>query len=186
MRIVVYVLLGIAAVTTILSLIGPNIDLAHRRPVLRPGHRQFRRNQQPVSGAAARARARSSVYTCIGVIVLALASFLPWRLPSIAPRKAIALTLSLVLGPGILVNGILKPYGGRPRPIEVTEFGGPLQFVDWWNPTGACEGNCSFMSGEATDGGLDVRPCHAGAAALAGLGARRGVCVHRGRSARCG
>ena len=81
---------------------------------------------------------------------MALARLLPWRLPSIRPRNAIALTLSLLIGPGLLVNAILKPYGGRPRPYEVVQFGSDLRFVDWWNPTGACDGNCSFMSGEAS------------------------------------
>jgi membrane-associated phospholipid phosphatase len=46
------------------------------------------------------------------------------------------------------VNGILKEHWGRPRPIDVVEFGGTKQYVDWWKPTGACERNCSFVSGE--------------------------------------
>jgi membrane-associated phospholipid phosphatase len=75
---------------------------------------------------------------------------LPWRLPSLSARTAAFLTLSLMLGPGLLANGILKPHWGRPRPIEVTQFGGNLTFVEWWNPTGACQSNCSFISGEAS------------------------------------
>jgi membrane-associated phospholipid phosphatase len=59
------------------------------------------------------------------------------------------LTLGLLLGPGLLVNGILKEHWGRPRPVDVTQFGGTKVYVDWWNPTGACEHNCSFVSGEA-------------------------------------
>jgi membrane-associated phospholipid phosphatase len=40
----------------------------------------------------------------------------------------------LVLGPGLLVNGILKPNWHRPRPVQVTEFGGQLPYADWWKP----------------------------------------------------
>ena len=47
------------------------------------------------------------------------------------------------------MNGILKEHWGRPRPIQVTQFGGDKPYVNWWNPTGACARNCSFVSGEA-------------------------------------
>src|SRR5207244_1595195 len=40
-------------------------------------------------------------------------------------RRACALiVLALALGPGLLVNGILKPLWGRPRPHQVQVFGG--------------------------------------------------------------
>jgi membrane-associated phospholipid phosphatase len=48
------------------------------------------------------------------------------------------------------VNGILKDHWHRPRPVQVTEFGGDEAYVDWWNPRGTCEHNCSFVSGEAS------------------------------------
>ena len=41
-----------------------------------------------------------------------------------------------------------KSYWGRPRPVVVTEFNGPWEFMPWWDPRGACERNCSFFSGE--------------------------------------
>ena len=147
MRVFVYVLLGIAAVTTAISLIGPNIDLAIASLFYDPATRQFAASNPYLAGL--REYGMISVGTCIGVIGLAMVRLLPWRLPSIPARSAIALTLSLILGPGILVNGILKPYGGRPRPAELTQFGGNLHYVDWWNPNGACDGNCSFISGES-------------------------------------
>jgi lipid A 4'-phosphatase len=153
LRVLVYVLLGIVAATTILSLIGPNVDIAIAGLFYDPVAARFLIHplETPFS-AALREHGLVSVWTCIGVVVLALTPlvnrFLSWRLPSIPARSAIALTLSLLLGPGLLVNGIFKPHGGRPRPVEITEFGGPLRFVDWWNPTGACDSNCSFMAGE--------------------------------------
>jgi membrane-associated phospholipid phosphatase len=48
----------------------------------------------------------------------------------------------------VLTNLTFKSYWGRPRPVVVTEFNGPLEFVPWWDPRGACGRNCSFFSGE--------------------------------------
>jgi membrane-associated phospholipid phosphatase len=47
-----------------------------------------------------------------------------------------------------VTNLILKDHWGRPRPIDVTTFGGDQQFVPWWDPRGACPDNCSFVAGE--------------------------------------
>jgi membrane-associated phospholipid phosphatase len=32
--------------------------------------------------------------------------------------------------------------------VVVTQFGGDLAFVPWWDPRGGCGRNCSFFSGE--------------------------------------
>ena len=48
----------------------------------------------------------------------------------------------------MLTNLTFKSYWGRPRPVVVTEFNGPWQFVPWWDPRGECGRNCSFFSGE--------------------------------------
>jgi lipid A 4'-phosphatase len=55
-----------------------------------------------------------------------------------------------VLGPGLIVNGIFKSFWGRPRPRHLVEFGGTADFMAWWDPTGVCVRNCSFVSGEAS------------------------------------
>jgi len=33
---------------------------------------------------------------------------------------------------------------------EVTQLGGPEQFMPWWDPRGACDKNCSFVAGEGS------------------------------------
>mgnify|MGYP001176977867 CR=1 FL=1 len=63
-------------------------------------------------------------------------------------RRVLFLGLSLALGPGLLVNGVLKEVSHRPRPIQVTEFGGPSEFRPWYAFDGGCSRNCSFVSGE--------------------------------------
>jgi len=43
-------------------------------------------------------------------------------------RHGLYLFLVLAIGPGLLVNTIFKDHWGRPRPRQVTEFGGNMQF----------------------------------------------------------
>jgi len=64
-----------------------------------------------------------------------------------APRAATAL-IGLVLGPGVLVNSILKQVWGRPRPVHLEMFGGEAPYVPVWQVSRWCPENCSFTSGE--------------------------------------
>lgn len=44
-------------------------------------------------------------------------------------RYGLFILLSVVLGPGLLVNGVLKDHWGRPRPRQVLELGGGYPYV---------------------------------------------------------
>jgi membrane-associated PAP2 superfamily phosphatase len=81
-------------------------------------------------------------------LALACKLLLPRRPMLLSGRAVLLLILTLALAPGLLANVILKDNSGRPRPGLVTEFGGPAQFVPWWNLEGPCEKNCSFVAGE--------------------------------------
>ena len=67
----------------------------------------------------------------------------------VRPRVTVFMLLALALGPGLLVNGILKEIWGRARPRDVVEFGGGADFSPAWWISGQCYRNCSFVSGEA-------------------------------------
>jgi lipid A 4'-phosphatase len=54
------------------------------------------------------------------------------------------------VGPGILVNGTFKEHWGRPRPREITEFGGKENYVKVW-VKGNTKGK-SFPCGHASMG----------------------------------
>jgi lipid A 4'-phosphatase len=60
--------------------------------------------------------------------------------------------LALALGPGLVVNGVLKEYWGRPRPQQLAQFGGTASFVPALWPSRQCAHNCSFVSGHAAAG----------------------------------
>ena len=66
-------------------------------------------------------------------------------------RACLVIVLTVTLGPGLVVNGILKPYWGRPRPRQVTMFGGTQAHHPWWRPGGPGSG-ASFPSGHAAMG----------------------------------
>lgn len=55
-----------------------------------------------------------------------------------------------LLGPGLLVNGILKTYSGRARPRDVLQFGGDHFFTPIGQIANQCLRDCSFVSGEVS------------------------------------
>jgi len=62
-----------------------------------------------------------------GLIMITLSY---WNVKYINYRKAsMVLIFTLVVGPGLIVNLVLKDHTGRPRPREITEFGGNEKFV---------------------------------------------------------
>ncbi len=62
------------------------------------------------------------------------------------------LVAALALGPGLLIDVVLKDNWGRARPAKVVEFGGTRTFTPALVPTDQCEKNCSFVSGHASAG----------------------------------
>ena len=89
----------------------------------------------------------------VGVPTLFLLSLLLrrplWRIDA---RVALFLLLALALGPGLLVNTVLKDHWGRARPSQVTEFGGTQHFTPALLPSDQCARNCSFPGGHPAIG----------------------------------
>lgn len=63
-------------------------------------------------------------------------------------RKAVFILLFIALGPGLVINVLLKDQLGRARPREVIEYGGSHQFTQVWQH-GKAGKNSSFPSGHA-------------------------------------
>jgi membrane-associated PAP2 superfamily phosphatase len=82
------------------------------------------------------------------IVALVVKLVRPDRPLWISGRAIIFLLVTLALSAGILTNLGFKSHWGRPRPVVVTQFGGDLPFVPWWDPRGGCGRNCSFFSGE--------------------------------------
>ena len=82
------------------------------------------------------------------IVALVVKLLRPDRPLLVSGRAIIFLLATLILSAGVLTNLTFKSYWGRPRPVVVTQFNGPDQFMPWWDPRGACGRNCSFFSGE--------------------------------------
>lgn len=67
---------------------------------------------------------------------------------SVCVRRPLCLLVVFAVGPGLLVNGVLKALWGRARPVDVFDFGGDSPFSPAWGFSQACADNCSFTSGE--------------------------------------
>jgi membrane-associated PAP2 superfamily phosphatase len=68
-------------------------------------------------------------------------------------RRCLFVVLAVALGPGLAVNGVLKPVWGRPRPRQVMQFGGVKAYRAWYQPAGlSAAAGKSFPSGHAAMG----------------------------------
>src|ERR1700712_969677 len=82
------------------------------------------------------------------IVALVIKLARPDRPLLMSGRAMVFLLVTLILSAGVLTNLTFKSHWGRPRPVVVTQFSGPQEFVPWWDPRGSCGRNCSFFSGE--------------------------------------
>jgi lipid A 4'-phosphatase len=73
-------------------------------------------------------------------------------------RALVFLIATIVVAPVLVVNLGLKDHAHRPRPTQTQDFGGVYEFRPWDRFDGACKKNCSFVSGEASQGFWMVAP----------------------------
>ncbi len=146
-------LLGAIAVVSMLFLALPGLDTGFSSLFYAPGYGGFPASIIPAL-ILLRDTSRIVLWLVgallLGCLIVKLA--LPRRPTPIAPAAILFLVVSLALGPGLLVNTVLKDNWGRPRPVEVTQFGGTSPYVPVWEISDACPSNCSFVSGEASSG----------------------------------
>ncbi len=83
-----------------------------------------------------------------GGVGAALVTLPTARLGSMS-RAGWFLILLLAIGPGLIVNVGFKQNWGRPRPLEVREFGGDYAFTPVGSPGPVQKHNSSFPSGHA-------------------------------------
>lgn len=92
------------------------------------------------------------------VVALAMELFWPGRRALMSRRAAWFLIITIALGPGLIVNVLLKDHWHRPRPSQVAEFRGAERFVPWWSTAGGCARNCSFVAGEPSGAFWTIAP----------------------------
>lgn len=88
--------------------------------------------------------------------LLFLASFV-FRSLRTTRKGALFCLLAILIGPGILINSVLKPYWGRPRPCDIAAFGGSQTYIPP-GTIGPYEMAKSFPSGHASMGFVFMLP----------------------------
>jgi lipid A 4'-phosphatase len=71
--------------------------------------------------------------TALIAAILLIGSYLFKRFKSFK-NPCLVLLLVYAMGAGLIINGILKEYWGRPRPKQVEEFGGTQPFRPYYQP----------------------------------------------------
>lgn len=141
-------LIGVAAA---LFFVGwPDIDLAVAR-LFYVGPRHFLFNHETIPTLLRWSfRAFTWITAIAAVLGIILALARRRHLLGLGLPEWIFLALVLITGPGLIANTVLKDNWGRPRPLHVVEFGGPDRFTSALERSGACQRNCSFVSGDAS------------------------------------
>ena len=141
--------LGLALVIGLLFGIFPELDLKLAALFYDPATTSFPLKQSWTAAIARDAAmwiAWALVLPSLAAIVVKLVR--PDRPMFIPARAAVFLVSTILLSAVVLTNLTFKSYWGRPRPVVVTQFNGPQEFVPYWDPRGTCGRNCSFFSGE--------------------------------------
>ncbi|CAK0764878.1 lipid A 4'-phosphatase [Gammaproteobacteria bacterium] len=135
-----------------LFLAFPSLDLEITFWFYRPGEGFFL-HDHPLAVFVYHAVLWGAAGLAVGFIAVLLGSLVPAGAFLRSRRQdAGYLLLVLVLGPGLMVNTILKDHWGRARPYQVQLFGGSQRFTPAFLPTDQCDHNCSYVSGHAAFG----------------------------------
>ena len=86
------------------------------------------------------------------VIAGSIATMRRSTVAGIGARGWAFLLIALIVGPGLMVNAVLKENWGRARPDDITAFGGGRTFTAALQPSDQCTHNCSFVAGDPSMG----------------------------------
>ncbi|KPK38341.1 MAG: hypothetical protein AMJ69_08705 [Gammaproteobacteria bacterium SG8_47] len=86
----------------------------------------------------------------VGALLVAIGASLSERLRRLR-IYAVFILAAVVVGPGLVVNSIFKDHWGRPRPRQVIEFGGDLEYLPPLMKGQSGQGR-SFPSGHSSVG----------------------------------
>ena len=144
-----FIALGLALVIGLLFGIFPELDLKLAALFYDPATKSFPLKQSWIAGIARDAAMWIAWALALPSLAAIVVKLVRPDLPMfIRARTAVFLLSTILLSAVVLTNLTFKTYWGRPRPVVVTQFNGPQEFVPYWDPRGTCGRNCSFFSGE--------------------------------------
>jgi lipid A 4'-phosphatase len=146
-----FVALALTALAVLIFALFPGLDLALTNLFYDPATATF-----PISRSETASFLRNAAmwlawaFAVPSIIAFVVKLIWPNKPLLVKGRTVAFILITIILTAGILSNATFKSHWGRPRPSDVTEFRGEMQFKNWWDSSGACPKNCSFFSGEAT------------------------------------
>jgi lipid A 4'-phosphatase len=137
----------IAAVALLLLIVFPAADLAVSGWFYRSGE-GFPLARLPLFLFVMTALSDIAIGIAVIALVLGVVARILGRVwLGVTPRIGAFLSLSLIIGPGLVVNTLFKDQWGRARPHQIAEFGGTAHFTPAAYLSDQCIRNCSFPSG---------------------------------------
>ena len=149
--------LGIHLLLALLFFFSPQMDLGFSSLFYTPGQGFIDLETRSSSRTLPFLPWITKGFVAISVLLLIRNIIASWRhrqtttLP-VSTRTILFLLFTLGLGPGLMVNVILKDQSGRARPYQIQAFGGDKTFTPIFAATAQCQRNCSFVSGDAALG----------------------------------
>ena len=142
------ILLGLIVLATLIFRRFPEIDIEASRLFYDQG---FYLSDQPLWRSI---RSLSIVLTKLLVPLLVVLWIIRlWR-PKVPQLLSFArlgfVSVSLIMGPLLITNLVLKDHWGRARPRSLDIFGGDKDYSLPWSLSDQCVSNCSFISGETS------------------------------------
>jgi len=141
--------LGTTMVLSLYFWLLPGVDLALADAFHSPDA-GFALSQSPVLKALRKSSTLGLVAVFLTAVILMVRAGMRggWR-GLMTARRSWCVLAGLIIGPVLLVNGLLKGQWGRPRPVHLEAFGGDAPYVEVWRVSDWCASNCSFVSGES-------------------------------------
>jgi lipid A 4'-phosphatase len=134
----------------VLFILAPSIDIAVSGAFFRADDGFYLANNEFLTTFRFAMWRLMLVFLCVSMMLMLIG--LLWRrdIFGIRTQLWVMITALFILGPGVLVNLVLKSVSGRARPADVTLFGGDANFTPAWLFSDQCVSNCSFVSGEGS------------------------------------
>lgn len=127
----------------------PEVDIAESRIWFDPATGTFPLANRPWAEALRKAIWNLSIAMVMVALVMGGVSLSRKRAVGGLPSRAWGHILALyAIGPGLLVETLLKGLWGRARPAEILTFGGTSHYTLPGMFSDQCQRNCSFVAGE--------------------------------------
>ena len=147
-----YKFIAFSIITAIIFIFFPQLDIMTSGLFFKEGH-FFARNYLPFELIYDYAPSMTGIFFLAVLILFVYMQFKKRdQMLGLKKKAYLYLILAMLLGPLLVVNGLLKEFSGRARPRHIVEFSGDKTFTPAFIISDQCKRNCSFVSGHASAG----------------------------------